>query len=153
MVEAAEHLTRIRAELAGDLAEIEEQLTQARADAREAETVLQGAIAEWRSLEQLTVRGGDTAHYTALASPLHAKLLEIRDGLIKPPERARARARARVGSLEHQRGTLLDSLEQIDRALRGDRNGVVTRLPPAPKRLAPIVEFSDVELLRGESAR
>jgi hypothetical protein len=157
MADPADHLSRIRADLAGDLAKVEIELVEARTAAAAAEAAHQAALAESNALLDLAARGGQGINAEGktitpmLAAPLHSRLSAARDEMVKPTERMRAQARTTIASLEHRRGTLMDSLRQIDSALSGERPAV-SRLQPTPKRVAPIVEFNNVEL-RGASSR
>jgi hypothetical protein len=154
MASAEEQLQAIRKEIAGDLAKIEDELAAAHASALLAETTHRAATEEWRLLSALAARGGQSVAVTGgdgemttseLAAPFHTRLIGRRDEILEPARCARARARAEVTALEHRRGTLLDSIAQIDRALSGESRAVVARLPPAPKRIPRIVEFDTVE--------
>jgi hypothetical protein len=157
MRDPAEHLSRIRGEIASDLGKVEEEIRDARTAASQAEAGHLAAVEEWKALETRAARGGEKygihgglIDYVALASPLHSRLLDVRDELIKPAERARGQARARISALEYRRGALLESLEQIDRASRGEGSPVV-RLEPLPKRVALIVEFDNVSPVRSSA--
>jgi hypothetical protein len=148
MADTAAHLSRIGDELQEDLAKVEADLAEARADVIQTESAHLAAVAESNELFLLAARGGDTrldvVTTPELAAPLHSRLTAVRDDLIKPAARARARARAKVSALEYQRGTLRDSIRQIETALSGGRPAKVRRLEPAPKRVAPIVDFNNV---------
>lgn len=134
-----------RAELSLELDETSEKLKAERArlavaevayrEAREANAALQKFAKD--AFATLLVNNG-------IAGPLHARLLDARDEILKGPEGERGGARAATLALEDRNTQLRDAINQIDVALTGAR---VTQLRPAaaPSRREPApVEFDNI---------
>lgn len=140
MDKAEEQLRAIAAEITAELEALDAELAAARAKLTTAESVYRAARAEADALQALVTRGATDR----VSGPLYVRLQQARDDLLRPAEGPRGTGRALIRNLEQRRESHLESLAQIKAALSGDRAGPV-RLAPAPKRVAPVIEFDNVE--------